>query len=209
MSSTQHDYFVSLDDDAWFLKGDEISVAIELLERSPRVAAVAFDIASPDRPAMTPRAEPRLAALFIGCGHVIRLAALRDVGTYEATPGMYGCEEKDLCLRLMDAGYAVVMIPGLHVWHDKTPIARVLPEQYLSGVCNDLVLTLRRTPATLLPGALLVKLFQHFRLARHQRLIGPCMRGVALFARSIPVVWSSRRPISTATLRAYMRLARS
>ena len=209
MESATEDFFVSLDDDAWFLQGDEISVALEAMARNPRVGAVAFDILSPDRPAPKPRAPHRPTANFIGCGHVLRLAAVREIGCYADTPGNYGGEEKDLCLRLMDAGYEVVLLPGVHVWHDKTPVARQLPAQYRSLVCNDLVFTLRRTPAWLLPMALAGKICQHWTFALKRKLMRPCGQGFGMFARAFGGVWRSRRPVRYATLRAFMRLARS
>lgn len=207
MNSTEHDYFVSLDDDAWFLRGDEVALAVDVLERRPEIAAVAFDILSPDRPNPVTPGEPKATAMFIGCGHLIRLAAVRSVGVYEATPGSYGGEEKDLCLRLMDAGYQIVLLPGAHVWHDKTQVARVIPDQHRSGVCNDLVMTFRRTPSLLLPVALIVKLYRHWAFSRTHGLVRPCLQAFAWFARSLPVLWSSRRPIKAKTLRAFMRLA--
>jgi GT2 family glycosyltransferase len=199
-------YFVSLDDDAWFLKGDEINLAVDYLEQHPKVAAVAFDILSPDRPEVAERRAPQPTALFIGCGHVLRLSAVQEVGGYEATPGSYGSEEKDLCLRLLDAGYQIVKFIGVHVWHDKTPLARDLPAQHSSGVCNDLVFTLRRTPAWLLPLALPTKFYRHWKFSLRQNLKNPCLEGFKLFLRSMPQVWRSRQPVKAATLRVFMRL---
>lgn len=207
MESATEDYYVSLDDDAWFMRGDEIALAVELLENKPAVAAVAFDILSHDKPQLADRREGRQVAMFIGCGHVIRLSAIRVVGGYEATPGPYGSEEKDLCLRLMDAGYEIVRLPGVHVWHEKTGIARVISEQHTSGVCNDLALALRRTPASLLPLALLVKVYKQVKFSWRSGLTRPCIRGLMLFARSFFTVWRLRRPVRTATLRAFMRLS--
>lgn len=199
-------YFVSLDDDAWFLQGDEICIAVDYLEQHRQVAAVAFDILSPDRPEAARRTEPHPTGMFIGCGHVLRLSAVREVGGYEAAPGSYGGEEKDLCLRLLDAGYQIVKLPGVHVWHDKTPVARDFPAQYCSGVCNDLVLALRRTPAMLLPMALLVKLYRHWRFSLRNGLTESCLQGFRLFFGSIPQVWKTRHPVKVATLRAFVRL---
>src|SRR5690242_16531474 len=65
MASAHEDYFVSLDDDAWFIDGDEIAVAVDVLEQNPDTAAVAFDILSPDRPTPVPRGAPHPAAMFI------------------------------------------------------------------------------------------------------------------------------------------------
>lgn len=208
MSLAGFDYFVSLDDDAWFLQEDEIAIAVEYLERHPRVAAVAFDILSPARPEPVPREQPGAVAIFVGCGHVLRLSAVRTVGAYEATPGSWGSEEKDLCIRLLDAGYGVVKLPGVHVWHDKTPVARELLTQYRSSVCNDLTLTFRRTPGLFVVPGLLLKVAQHLRLAWKRRIIGLCCEGIGLFIRCLPQLWSSRRAVKWAAMREFMRLSR-
>ncbi len=202
-------YFVSLDDDAWFMQGDEIALAVAYMERHPQTAALAFDILSPDRPHPVAREEPSPAAIFIGCGHLLRLSAVRDVGVYETTPGSYGGEEKDLCLRLMDAGHNIVMMRGVHVWHDKTMLARDVDAQHRSGVCNDLVLTLRRAPAVVLPLALLTKAFRHLVHASKHKLLRPCLEGFALFAKSVPDALRVRRPVKTTTLREFLKLTRN
>lgn len=208
MARAGFDFFVSLDDDAWFLRTDEIAMALRHLTEHPSVAAVAFDILAPDQPATRERGAAHPVEMFIGCGHVLRLAAVREVGAYEPTPGGYGGEEKDLCLRLMDAGYAIVRLPGVHVWHDKTPVARELAHQHRSLVCNDLVMALRRTPLPVLPFALLAKFFRHLRFACRAGLVGSCCAGIWLFTRSLPAVCRSRRPVRMETLRAYMQLSR-
>jgi GT2 family glycosyltransferase len=207
MQAAAETYYASLDDDAWFLRGDEIAIAVRLLEERPSAGAVAFDILSPDRPREESRGAPRRVGMFIGCGHIVRLSAVRAVGAYEATPGSYGGEEKDLCLRLMDAGYDVLALPGVHVWHEKSSIARVIPEQHASGVCNDLALAVRRTPAPLLPLALVAKGYRHLLFSWKHGLIGPCFRGILLFVRSLSAIWRLRRPVKTATLREFVRLS--
>src|SRR5690242_124801 len=37
MSSSSAEYFVSLDDDAWFIQGDEVNMAVRVLEQHPRI----------------------------------------------------------------------------------------------------------------------------------------------------------------------------
>jgi GT2 family glycosyltransferase len=209
MQAATETYYASLDDDAWFLRGDELAIGVRLLEERPSVAAIAFDILSPDRPHAASRGLPRRVGMFIGCGHLVRLSAVRAVGAYEATPGSYGGEEKDLCLRLLDAGYEVLALPGVHVWHEKSAMARVVPEQHASGVCNDLALAVRRTPAPLLPLALVVKGYKHLLFSWRHGLIGPCCRGILLFVRSLSTIWCLRRPVKTATLREFVRLSSS
>jgi len=209
MRSASEDYFVSLDDDAWFLRGDEISTAVRHLEKNKQVAAIAFDILSPDRPQSIERKNPEPAAMFTGCGHVLRLTSAREVGFYELPPGEYGGEEKDLCLRLMDAGYRIDRLPGVHVWHDKTMLERHTPDQHRSGVCNDLVMALRRTPLLLLPAALLAKVLRHLTFSLRNGLTKPFFGGLWLFLRSSRAVWSRRRSVQMATLRKFIELSRS
>lgn len=209
MARAGFDFYVSLDDDAWFLKGDEIAVAIRFLNENPRVAAVAYDILAPDQSERQEVGAAQPVAMFIGCGHVLRLSAVREVGAYEPVPGSYGGEEKDLCLRLMDAGYSIVRLPGVHVWHDKSPTARMIPHQHRSGVCNDLVMTLRRAPLSVLPVALLSKVFRHLWFSWRKGLMKSCLAGFGLFIRSTPAICRSRRPVRMETIRAYVKLSRS
>lgn len=208
METAPEEYFVSLDDDAWFMTGDEIAIALRHLRENQEIAAVAFDILSPDRPNRVARTRPVQTSMFIGCGHVLRLAAARAVGFYIPPPGLYGGEEKDLCLRLLDAGYRIDLLPGVHVWHDKTTVFRDIPAQHRSGVCNDLTMTLRRTPAALLAIALPVKIVRHFRFSLKNGLTIPFFRGLGLFLRSIHGLLKSRRAVKSSTLKQFLNLTR-
>lgn len=205
MSSRDADFFLSLDDDAWFMNGDEVEIAVEYLESNPRVGAIAFDILSPDRPDPVARAAPRPVSMFIGCGHIVRLRAVCEVGDYASSPGDYGSEEKDLCLRLLDKGWDVQLLPGVHVWHDKTPVARDPGAQHRSGVCNDLVFALRRCPFPLILLILPVKLLNHLRGSVRHGLGKACLAGIWLFLHSALNVWRQRDPVRSRTFGEFLR----
>ena len=208
MQTAKADYFVSLDDDAWFIKEDEIAVAVQYMERNPHVAAVAFDILTPDRTRPVPRTEPLPVSMFIGCGHVLRLTAAREADFYEPNPGFYGSEERDLCIRLLNRNWEVRLLPGVHVWHDKTSVARDQPAQHRSGVCNDLVFAFRRCPFPLLIAVFPIKVINHLRFALRHRLLKPCLSGIALFLRSSPHVWETRRPVRGSVFREFLLRSR-
>jgi GT2 family glycosyltransferase len=208
MRTAKTDYYISLDDDAWFLNGDEIALAVEHLEAHPKVAAVAFDIVDPDHAQVTPRSGYRPTHMFIGCGHVIRLSAARESGYYVHGPGPYGSEEKDLCLRLLDRNWEVHLLPGIHVWHDKTSVARDLPAQHRSGVCNDLTFALRRCPFPLILGILPIKLLSHLWFSAGHRLLKSCLAGISLFCSHSLHVWGSREPVRAETFAEFMRRSR-
>lgn len=208
MLKASEDYYASLDDDAWFWAGDELALAISFLESHPRVAAVAFDILSPERPDPAPRGPARPAAMFIGCGHVLRLSAVQRLAGYAEVPGRYGGEEKDLCLRLVDAGFGIVKLDGVHVWHDKTMRARDLTRQHRSGVCNDLVFELRRCPLALLLPMLVWKLARHLAFALRHRLLRPCWRGFGDFFGALGDAWRGREPVRLASYARFLALIR-
>jgi GT2 family glycosyltransferase len=209
MLNAGEDYYVSLDDDSWFLAGDEIAVAVDLFERNAKVAAVAFDIASPDQPALRKRGQKASVSLFIGCGHVLRLSAVKALGGYGQYPGGYGGEERDFCLRLIDAGYAIVKLDGVHVWHNKTTTARDMAAQRRSAVCNDLAFTMRRSPLVLMLPALGYKIAAHILFALRSGLVGSSLQGIGDFFASAGKTWQMRKAVRVASLMRYQALARS
>jgi len=208
MMTATDDYYVSLDDDAWFVQGDEIAIAVDFLERWPKVAAVAFDILSPDCPHMVPRGKAVSVAMFVGCGHVLRLSAVKEMGGYVESPGLYGGEEKDLCIRLIDAGYQIVKFDGVHVWHDKSSLARDLADQHRSGVCNDLAFVLRRTPLGLIIPSLIWKISKHLVFSLRAGLLISCLKGFVKFGASANRVWCTRHPVRLSTLSRFRVLSK-
>jgi GT2 family glycosyltransferase len=206
MLTARESFYVSLDDDAWFLAGDEIALAVAYLERNPTTAAIAFQIVSPDRPDLSPRGKPAAASLFIGCGHVLRLSVVKELGGYSRFPGTYGAEEKDLCLRLIDAGYGIVALPGVHVWHDKSELGRDVARQYRSGVCNDLALTVRRVPLPQLLALLPYKFILHLVSGVRRGMLRQCLQGMRDFVRAAWGLWRERAPVRFSSFRALRAL---
>jgi glycosyltransferase involved in cell wall biosynthesis len=199
-------YFLSLDDDAWFVRGDELRLAVDHLEAHPDVAAVAFDILSPDRPTAADRAAARPVSLFIGCGHLLRLDAARAPGLYAPTPGAYGSEEKDLCLRLADRGLRVVLLPGVHVWHEKAWADRDNRPLHRSGVCNDLVMTVRRCPAPALPPVLAAKFLSYaWFWLRRPFYARAGLAGLGDALGNFGASWRTRGPVRAATYWRFIR----
>lgn len=100
-------------------------------------------------------------------------------------------------------------MPGVHVWHDKTTVARDRPGQHRSGVCNDLAFALRRCPMPMLIGVFPFKMLSHIRFSVRHRLLKPCLAGFGLFFRYAWSVWRSREPVRAGTFWEYVRLSHS
>lgn len=201
-------YFCSLDDDAWFLSNDRLQTALEYMEKQPKVAALAFKILSPDDTNEN-TADDKVTETnnFIGCGHLLRVSAVNAIGKYILSPGNYGGEEKDLCIRLMNQGYSIMRFPAVRVWHDKTTLARDQPFQHRSGVCNDLVFMWRRTPLLYLFPSLIVKLYKHFIFSRRYKksnLKKACMQGFGDFFKALFSGRIKRDAVTVKTFKRYL-----
>jgi glycosyltransferase involved in cell wall biosynthesis len=200
------DFFVSLDDDAWFRHGDEVALALERFQQDPSLGAVAFDILAPDAPDPRPRTGARPASMFIGCGHMLRTAAAREIGGYADLPGPYGAEEKEFCLRLADAGYRVELLAGVHVWHSQAWAGRDPAPLHRSGVLNELVMTVRRCPC---PDLFLVLPWKVVSLltfwARNPTLARPGFAALRDTIRHLPGAWRQRAPVRRSTFWRFHR----
>lgn len=208
MLSSPADLIVGLDDDARFLEKDAISVAVRAMGEDPRIGALAFDVISRERNVKHERSGPRPWHAFQGCGHMLRMSALLDVGMYSPVPGWYGSEEKDLCLRLLDAGFEIALLPGVHVWHDKTDVSRHPVGQHASGVCNDMIFVMRRAPGPMLFCLLPMKVLSHLWFSLRRGLVRPCIQGLRQFALALPDTISSRAAVRWRVWREYGRRAK-
>ncbi len=203
------DYFCSLDDDAWFLSDTTLGTALEFMDKNEDVGAIGFEILSPDR---NQRRNDNIIEevetnRYIGCGHILRINAAKKVGRYMSAPGFYGSEEKDLCIRLIDAGYKIVKLWGLYVWHDKTSISRNFTLQHRSSVCNDLVFMWRRTPLLYLVPSIFTKLYKHLSFSmryKGAKLTKPCFLGFGDFFLALIKGKVKRYPVSVKAFKKYL-----
>ncbi len=81
-------------------------------------------------------------ALFLGGASAVRTRAYEGVGGY-FTPLFYGHEELELCWRLVDAGWRIVYLADVEVFHPRTEIGRHARGWELTG--RNRVLVARRT----------------------------------------------------------------
>jgi GT2 family glycosyltransferase len=201
------DLYVSLDDDAWFLKGDEIAVAVDHMKKYPKTAAISFDVLQNDtkRFLEVERAPEIETNVFIGCGHMLRLKAVEEVGYYVPFPLRYGHEEKDLCIRLIDRGYSIFFMPGVHVWHDYTSVERNIREQRYSFIVNDLIFPFRRVPVQYFFPVMLNNIFRKLRSKQEDRKL--TRKAVGHFFRLIPSQWKFIKRVKPKSYRKYRALS--
>ena len=106
---------------------------------------------------------PCVVASFIGFAHLLRRDVFLDLGGYQESFIYYG-EEKDFCLRLLDAGYRTVYLPDARIAHSGAggpqpdalpPVRRAqrLPERLYNDPVPRVLWTVGRAVSPLLPDA--------------------------------------------------------
>ena len=208
MRTCDADIFVSLDDDAWFLKNDEISIAVDYFRNNSKLGAVAFDILEPhsSRFKEIQRDSPIQTNFFKGAGHALRLSAVIEAGYYMPFPLRYGHEEKDLGILILDLGYIILFLPGVHVWHQYTSLSRNKSEQDRAFVINDLIFKFRRVPFLYLLPVLGKSIFQTLR-GKVRRDVDN-MDAIATFFQLLPKQIKYVKRIKMKTYRSYRELSK-
>ena len=201
MANCNGEILFCLDDDAW-VDDDTIAKCVERFVNYPDVGIIACRVLPPGTSAQGEQ-EDVYTNRFSGGACAIRREVLEIVGYYPSDFHRQG-EESDLALRVLEAGYKILYVPSATVFHVSTgPSKRSLI--YLS--CrNDLYTVVRRYPGLFVPVGFIWKVvvwnwagLKTFAL--HYSLLA-C--AVAVFR--IPWLVSSRKPVSFATIRLWLRL---
>jgi len=187
-----------------------------VLDRDPRVGAVAFAQAEPDgRPwpagmQPSPAAYPCIVPSFIGFAHLLRRDVFLALGGYREDFEFYG-EEKDFCLRLLDAGYRTVYLPGALIGHIPASTGRSQTRYLRFVVRNDCLNALYNDPLPRVLWTVPVRFLLYFRMRRGWRIRDPW--GWLWIARELAGHASRavfrRRPVSRATIRLWQGLKKS
>lgn len=211
-----HELVLLLDDDAVLLDAGAIRQAIAVLSHDGAVAAVAFAQAESDgRPwpesmqAGRGGCAARVPA-YIGFAHLIRRSVFVELGGYRADFVCYG-EEKDYCLRLMEAGYRVVYLPDALVGHVVDAGGRDRRRYVRFSIRNDCLMSLYSEPWPLVVVGVPLRLLRFRRMAAS--IAGGDAGGlrwiVGELRRAFPDVRRHRRPVSWRTVREWRRLSRT
>jgi GT2 family glycosyltransferase len=206
-------FVLLLDDDAALPNGEAIERGLTVLDSDRRAAAVAFAQSQldgtrwDDRMQPSPSREPCSVSSFIGFAHLLRRESFLALGGYRESFVICG-EEKDLCLRLIDAGYCIVYLPDALVIHDPDPAGRS-QQRFLRYVTrNDCLNALYNEPLHRVAWLLPARFGLYFRMRRSWGVADPW--GWIWIARelvaNVPLVLRDRRPVSAATVRRWKRL---
>jgi len=159
---------VTIDDDAVLASPDATDELVSLFQEYGGVGALAFQSRNhqtkelirmevPDPPDFeTTPSEVYRTTSFIGVGNAIRRSALDAAGTYPED-FVYGFEEMDLSIRILDAGYDILYTPSIVIYHKESPVARrTAIEEQERQIENRVRLAVRNLPGRYLVGTSLL-----------------------------------------------------
>jgi GT2 family glycosyltransferase len=209
-------FVLLLDDDASLVDRESVARAMRVLESNPIAGAVAFaQVTLAGRPWGDPKPPsastgPCYVPCYLGFAHLVRREIFLALGGYRERFEFYG-EEKEFCLRLLDAGFRTVYLPESRIAHEPDPGGRDR-QRYLRYVTrNDALHALYNEPSYRLVWVLPARLLLYFRMRRAWRIDDPF--GWAWVLREVktnlPPVLRERRPVAADTLRLWRQLRRN
>jgi GT2 family glycosyltransferase len=197
----------SFDDDSWPLDRDYFSVAAGLFDLYPDAAVLTGQEV---RPGASPSARDGMSR-SVACFHnaicLMRREAFLGTRGYLPLRYAYGMEEADVALQLLDAGWNLLEVSALRVYHDSHLAHQNGKTINAAFIRNTALLVYLRYPIRYwFLGALQVLNRAHYALRRGR------WRGILEGFGQIPgALWGyrkQRRPVSSATIALSRSLAR-
>ncbi len=201
-------YVFSIDDDAWFSDSRTVSRVVSEFENQHQTAAFALQYVEPNRterqgymPNLTDKSCVRN---YIGCAHVIRTNVARQLAGYREYLIHQG-EERDLCLRIIDAGYHIQYLTTPAIVHEPSSRRDHSQLAYL-GLRNTFLFDVVNVPIPhvllRLPADIVLLLKHRISLREFPRRAWHVIRGLAACTRFV----LKRAPVSNRTYRTYRTL---
>jgi GT2 family glycosyltransferase len=208
-------YVLLLDDDAVVFSAGSVAAAITVLERDASVAAVGFAQAEADGSPWPERmqpgrgAQPVYVSSFIGFAHLLRRETFLELGGYRESFVFYG-EEKDFCVRLLDAGLRVVYLPGSLIGHIPDYGGRSATRYVRFVIRNDFLYSLYNEPWPIVAIGAPLRLWRYRKMKASSGADAGGIRWImGELRRTLPDIRRNRHAVSWATFKEWRRLART
>ncbi|MGG5488347.1 glycosyltransferase family 2 protein [Gaetbulibacter sp. PBL-D1] len=132
LNKTNKEFAISLDDDAHFLSDDVLETVTTYFEADSKCGLLAFRIYwGKQAPKVFSTIETSHQVNgFVGCGHVWRIQAWKDIPDYPEWFQFYG-EEQFAALQLFKRGWNITYAPEILVQHRVDMTARKTDSDYL------------------------------------------------------------------------------
>ena len=206
---------LNLDDDAVVVSADAVHLARQTMAADPTILAVAFAQARADGSPWPAGAQPApvdhpcYVASFIGFAHLVRREAFVALGGFRRQLIING-EERELCLRALDAGWRVVYLPEARIAHLADPAGRDARRYLHLTVRNGVLSSIYNDPLPLLAVRVPMRLRAYFAMRRGWSVHDPGGFRAILgwIGRDLRDALGQRRAVRWSTIREWRRLTR-
>jgi GT2 family glycosyltransferase len=208
-------YVLLLDDDTYLVESEPLRSAVGIMEDHKDIAAVACAQAEADGLPWPAAMQPSPVSYrcyvpsFIGFAHLLRRDVFLTLGGYRESFQFYG-EEKDYCLRLLNAGHRVMYMPDARVAHVPDPSGRSAARYLRYVIRNDCLCALYNEPLAMMIVTVPVRIARYVLMRRKGRIDDPggMQWIVSELAARIPEIWRNRAPVKWASVHQWRNLRR-
>jgi len=200
------EFIFSLDDDAYFTDPHTVTKAVGLFERHPKAAAIALPFIEPHGHGATARPVDAGAPLkcYVGCAHALRRDIALQLGRYREFLVHQG-EERDLCLRMLEAGWGIIYGDSgaiVHLYSPKRDQARL---SYY-GFRNTLLISWLNIPQPYVIPRIIIDSAQLFRYRLTLTGVPSRLRVITAGWLACIKHWGDRRAVRRETYRRFRSL---
>jgi glycosyltransferase involved in cell wall biosynthesis len=200
----------SIDDDAEFTTPYVVRQTLDDFEESC-IGAVAIPYMDVNRDSEVRQQAPDDRAVYCtaayrGTAHAVRRDLFLELGGYREHFVHQG-EERDLCVRMLGAGYVVRLGRADHIRHYESP-RRSFERMDFYGRRNDILFAWHNAPTSLLPFYLALETLNTVRTALRHRRFRSFIRGLLAGYRDCIRYAGKRAPLDFDVFRLYRTLFR-
>ncbi|AHJ28647.1 glycosyltransferase [Nodularia spumigena CS-584] len=196
----------SFDDDSWPLDPNYFQIASELFDAYPQAAVISAQEFRRNAEPTSIDSDIREISCFQNCACLIRRDAFLQTRGYLPLRYAYGMEEADVALQLLDAGWKILDVPSLAVYHDTQLEHHNTVAINSSHISNTALLAYLRYPISAWP----LGMMQVLNRVRYAASVGR-WRGIPQGIWQIPyTIWQNRhhrQPVRPETLKLSRQIA--
>jgi glycosyltransferase involved in cell wall biosynthesis len=215
LNETTADFAISLDDDAHFLTQNTIKIISDYFQANPNCGLIAARIFwGKQSPISTESCDTaQIVKSFVGCGHVWRMKAWRDIPNYPEWFQFYG-EENFASLQLFKKNWEIHYVPQLLVQHrvdlkNRTQTNKDFAFRYRRSLRADWYNYSMFFPISKTPKKLLYSIWMQWKTKVFKgnfKVISPLFRAIFDLISSIPKLISNRNALTREEYSKYLKL---
>jgi glycosyltransferase involved in cell wall biosynthesis len=215
LNETKADFAISLDDDAHFLTGNPVGVITDYFQKNPKCGLIATRIfwGKETPQSIISSEEIQNVKSFVGCGHVWRMNAWRDIPNYPEWFQFYG-EENFASLQLFKNKWEIHYVPELLVHHrvnlkSRTQTNKDFAFRYRRSLRADWYNYIMFFPLNIIPRKLLYSIWMQFRnkiFKGNFIIIKPLFLALFDLMITFPKLMKNRNSLTSSEYQNYLKL---